>query len=80
MERATRLALTTAEAAEEIGVPVRTLTTWRCQGTGPPFAKLGTAGPTSPVRYPVDLLVEWLRERARLSTSDNGKPERGVRL
>ena len=51
----TRTLLTTAQAAEYIGRPVRTLDQWRYLGQGPAFLKLVGA-----VRYDLDDIHAWL--------------------
>ena len=55
-----------AEAAEIVGVSVRTLQTWRVEGRGPKYAKLGLRA----VRYDKDLLEDWLRKRTVQSTAE----------
>jgi hypothetical protein len=35
------------------------------QGDGPPYLKIGRA-----IRYREDVLIQWLKSRARLSTSE----------
>jgi Helix-turn-helix domain len=47
------------QAADVLGVAVRTLETWRHQGMGPPFVRLGPAA-NSRVRYPLAQLREFL--------------------
>jgi predicted DNA-binding transcriptional regulator AlpA len=62
-------AIDTAEAGRIIGFTPRTLDTWRSRGGGPPFLKLGRRA----VRYQRRALFEWLAERQRCDTSDEGK-------
>ena len=54
------------QAADYLCVKPRTLESWRLQGTGPSFLKLGRL-----VRYLQTDLDEWLQSRQRKSTSDN---------
>jgi len=58
--------LTTEQAAEYLCVKTRTLESWRVQGLGPPFVKVGRL-----VRYLQTTLDEWLLSCQRKSTSDN---------
>ncbi len=55
------------EAADLLGVSVRTMQNWRQNGKGPRFFKIGRA-----VRYSVSDLVDFIAARARTSTSDSG--------
>lgn len=48
--------LSTAELAEYLGMPVRTLEGWRSRAGGPPFVYFGRQ-----VWYREDSLVEWLQ-------------------
>jgi predicted site-specific integrase-resolvase len=57
----------TVGAAERLGVEPETLRNWRWQGSGPPFVKMGRS-----VRYRLTDLADWLDERTRTSTSDDG--------
>lgn len=50
--------LTTAEVAQFLGVPVKTLHQWRYRRTGPPAARVGRH-----LRYDPADLAEWLRGR-----------------
>lgn len=54
--------LTEREAAAIVGVHMVTLATWRKQGTGPAYMKLGEKK-NSPVRYERDDLEAWLQAR-----------------
>ena len=56
--------LTTAEAAELVGIAAITLTVWRQRGTGPEFLKLGRV-----VRYKEAKILEWMDAQARTNTS-----------
>ncbi len=69
------LAVDTDTAAQLIGVSTRTLATWRVRGIGPPFVKLGSGGATSPVRYRVDALKEYVLQCERQSTSAHSRVE-----
>jgi hypothetical protein len=62
-------ALYEAEAAELLGVSVRTLQARRVRGGGPAFHKDGRS-----VTYTRRTLLEHRRERLRRSTSDPGSP------
>ena len=57
--------LTTAQAAEFLGLATTTLEKYRCFGGGPRYLKLGRA-----VRYRLADLDEWMGRRAAFSTSD----------
>jgi excisionase family DNA binding protein len=46
--------LTSAEVAELLQVPVRTLEQWRYKKSGPPYRKLGTH-----VRYQYSKVMDW---------------------
>ena len=60
-------ALPTREAATYLGLAPHTLSQWRVTGEGPVFVKAGSA-----VLYLIADLNQWLRERRRISTSDDG--------
>ncbi len=62
---APRIAFTTREAAQYLGLAVSTLNKWRCHGGGPEFLKLGRA-----VRYRQDELDRFLETRLVGSTSE----------
>lgn len=62
---APRVALTTREAAQYLGLAVSTLNKWRCHGGGPEFLKLGRA-----VRYRRDDLDRFLEARMFCSTAE----------
>ena len=66
--------MTTAEAAEFLGIAQSTLEKARVVGTGCRFAKLGRT-----VRYRRSDLEEYLTQRIVCSTSDAGEPS-GVDL
>ena len=55
----------TRDAAEYLGVSVRTLEKWRQTGVGPIFRKVGAAA----VRYTEDDLQEFMERAARINTS-----------
>jgi predicted DNA-binding transcriptional regulator AlpA len=57
--------LTPKEAANFLRLSVSWLAKARMRGDGPPYVKLGRA-----IRYREGALVEWLRSRQRLSTSE----------
>ncbi|WP_295442532.1 helix-turn-helix domain-containing protein [uncultured Thiodictyon sp.] len=52
------------QAAEVLGMSVRTLQAWRVAGGGPPFVKLGVN-----VRYRPETLSRWIEENTVASTS-----------
>jgi phage terminase Nu1 subunit (DNA packaging protein) len=52
--------LTEQQAADQLGVGLRTLRTWRRQGLGPPITYLGRR----PV-FRLEALRDWLRQRER---------------
>jgi len=56
--------LNETQAAELLGVSVRTLQAWRVRGGGPVFVKLGRS-----VRYRPDDLESWISSRRVASTS-----------
>ena len=56
--------LTTTETAEGLRLKEHTLENMRCQGTGPPFRKIGGR-----VFYHVDDLKQWLEQSRRRSSS-----------
>ncbi len=56
--------LTTAELAELLKVPVRTIEDWRYRGEGPPAIKIrGT------LRYPKRRVREWLEAKVEAAAS-----------
>lgn len=59
--------LTPAELSErfEKRISPRTLSNWRCAGTGPKFVKLGGR-----ILYPLEQVEEWERGRTVESTAD----------
>lgn len=57
--------LSTAQASRETGFSVPWFERSRWDGSGPPYIKVGRA-----VRYPVDDLHVWMRQRLRTSTTD----------
>jgi predicted DNA-binding transcriptional regulator AlpA len=59
--------LTTAAAAEIIGVRPATLERWRCEGRGPSYYKITARV----VRYDIDDIDEWITAQRRepLATS-----------
>ena len=65
---ATRNLLTEAQAADYLGLSVKTLQSWRWRQTGPPYHKLGGA-----VRYRPEDLDRWIEE-SRVAPAD---PARG---
>lgn len=59
---ASRRMLTREQAAEYLAVSEATLARWACERQGPPFVKIGR-GSNAAVRYPSDLLDEYLESR-----------------
>ncbi len=57
-----RKMLTREQAAEYLAVSEATLARWACERQGPPFVKIGR-GTNAAVRYPSDLLDEYLETR-----------------
>jgi predicted DNA-binding transcriptional regulator AlpA len=57
--------ISTEDAARLTGLSVAWLERSRWAGDGPPYVKLGKA-----VRYPLDELRLFMRERLRISTTD----------
>jgi predicted DNA-binding transcriptional regulator AlpA len=60
--------LRTPDAAELVGLSIRTLEKHRIYGTGPRYSKLGGR-----VVYAVEDLQAWVDSGAKASTSDPGK-------
>ena len=56
---------TAREAADFLRLSLSWLAKARMRGDGPPYVKLGRS-----VRYREGALVQWLKSRARLSTSE----------
>ena len=69
--RHTPTLLTEAEAARILRVAPRTLQDWRYRGVGPRYLSYSRRA----VRYRLEDLEAWMRERARRSTSDPGPAE-----
>jgi len=63
MESGRRL-LTRLQTAEYLGVSQATLSRWAADRTGPPFIKLHD-GEAGAVRYPSDLLDEYIESRIK---------------
>jgi predicted DNA-binding transcriptional regulator AlpA len=57
--------LTPKETAERLKVSTSWLAKARMKGDGPPFIKIGKA-----IRYPEAALIQWMKGRLRLSTSE----------
>jgi predicted DNA-binding transcriptional regulator AlpA len=53
--------LTSTELAEVFGLTHQTLRTWRLNGTGPPYFKVGDKA----VRYDQEKVREWLEDREK---------------
>jgi hypothetical protein len=58
-------ALNENQAAEFLGISVRTLQAWRVRGSGPPYVKIGRA-----VRYRRRALVTFQEQHTVTSTSE----------
>ena len=61
-----RLLLTPKEAAVRFKVSTSWLAKARMRGDGPPFIKLGEKS----IRYSEAALIQWMKGRQRLSTSE----------
>lgn len=59
---------TAEEFAAEYGISEATLADWRCDGTGPPYLKLGRI-----VFYPKLLIDEWLDGQLVIGSSSGEK-------
>ena len=59
--------LTPVQLSEWIHIRPQTLASWRLQGKGPPFLKMG-----SRVFYDSEEIEKWLAKNRRTSTSDPG--------
>ncbi|MBS7702667.1 helix-turn-helix domain-containing protein [Chelatococcus asaccharovorans] len=59
--------LTVSEVGARLGLAISTLNSWRSQGRGPRFVKMG-----SRVRYHDADIASWLAENTRTSTSGKG--------
>jgi excisionase family DNA binding protein len=67
VDSTTKKALWTVdEVSAFLRVPVGTLYAWRHRGSGPPAVRLGRH-----LRYPRDLLDEWLRSGLAESAQEN---------
>lgn len=62
--------LSTKDAAQYLGLAVRTLEGWRLQGGGPRFIKL-MGGKKAKVRYTREQLDAWMKSRMTDSTRAN---------
>jgi hypothetical protein len=58
------------ELAAEYGISDATLADWRCDGTGPPYLKLGRK-----VFYPKALVDDWLGGQLILGLSGTGEED-----
>lgn len=72
---ATEKLLTSAHAAEILGIKPNTLEIWRVHGRGPRFVKLG-AGARSAVRYKQTDIEDWLASQTATSTTDHQQRQR----
>ena len=57
-----RRMLTREQTADYLNVSENTLARWACERQGPPFVKIGR-GANAAVRYPSDLLDEYIESR-----------------
>ena len=69
VERAVRMLLSTAEAAQKIGVPEGTLRYWRYVGIGPQSFRVGRH-----VKYRPEAIESWLTVQEE-ATSRGGIPQ-----
>jgi excisionase family DNA binding protein len=53
------------QAAQFLGVSVRTIQSWRVTGSGCPYVKLGRS-----VRYQKAKLIDWIEQNTRAHTSE----------
>lgn len=60
--------LSTAEAADALGLSERTLQDWRLRGRGPRYVRMSARA----VRYRPRELARWILEHEVVSTSDPG--------
>ena len=60
--------LTTSQAAQFLGLSVKTLNNWRVSGKGPEFHRLGSA-----VRYHPNDLNAWVERGKRSNTSQKNR-------
>lgn len=60
-----RRMLTRKEAASYLSISCASLSRWAANRTGPPWVKLGD-GDTAAIRYPSDLLDEFIASRTTL--------------
>lgn len=63
-----RRMMTRREAAEYLAVSQATLSRWAAERTGPPFIKMHD-GESGSVRYPSDLLAEFVQSRITMPKS-----------
>jgi hypothetical protein len=63
-DRPVRSLLTRAQVADFLSVSEVTLARWACERQGPPFVKIGR-GSNAGVRYPSDLLDEFIEARIK---------------
>lgn len=60
--------ITESQAAEFLGISVKTAQGWRFKGEGPQFVKVGKKA----IRYQIQDLLDWIEFQKRRSTSDPG--------
>jgi Helix-turn-helix domain len=65
-------ALNEAQAAQILGLSVRTLQAWRVRGGGPPYVKVGRA-----VRYQRRVLAAFQEQHTVTSTTESDAREAG---
>jgi len=57
-------AMSTKEASAFLGFAEKTLNSWRSQGRGPPYVRIGEKGPRCAIAYRMKHLVAWRDKRA----------------
>lgn len=62
--------MTTIEAAEVLGVSVKVLQKWRCEGGGPKYVRVSYRV----VKYLERDLLDWVESRSMRSTSQESCP------
>ena len=65
--------LSTAEAADHLGLKPNSLRQWRYRGSGPPFHRIGD-GPRARCHYRASELEEWISKKRLISTCGGGVP------
>ncbi len=61
--------LSCRELAHRFGLPVETLAQWDCNGTGPPYGRMGRHA-----RYRISDVIDWDDARVDDNVSDSAQP------